>query len=590
MLRAVIMALTALMLGLALGAGGSTAMPASAVRAATAAGRSQAASAALRTQLLSGIEYIRWQPRNDKTANGLSEIDTTTQLMIAFLADPAPLSNPALMNEIVTTDTDAVERCMGQLKPEDAAHWDALMAAAVYTRQQYEKDGASAGYQVSFPVRSLFRLLRAQARPAFTPQVVRWLHDPSLAPLRNDQAALLARCGGPGASTELDAYYASLQVKHHAVPEPQALIRRPQAVEDDYLLQRDGLYREAGLWAEARGADGTRYALFPAEGLISDRDLYLAVDALADGVWDEVLPTGLQDMCFTHSHPGGPHVLGPGIPGPQGKLQITVADGAVKIMHHQPVIGNAIHGAGNNQWTETEPTGLNRVTTKLKLDDLHIDTDGDELTDVLEQRLFLDPAKADTDGDGITDAQDSAPLADPARMGAVERGIARALAYMMAINKYDYTWWNTSLEQDGYASTAGQPWSARYLLVHGCGPVDFCPQAPTYSICLNTPAQRDAYRAALQFYPPMSAVEISWTKRHMDPFQAWQASGLSDSQPVPKLREAKKWQRYFHRPLRKEPAAALIVYIDYWLHGAVVFLVELEGEYYPYDAPESWNA
>lgn len=582
MSHALIMALTALLLGLALGAGGSEAMPASAVRAALIAGRLPASSTTHRDRLLRGAED--WgRPRDELALPEFHGMDAATRLVITFLDNPDPLSDWALMHRLVTREHKAVEDCMAWLKPEDVAHWDALMAAAVYTRQQYGTEGACVGYPVSFPVWPMFRLLQARARPAFTPQVVQWLHDPSLAALHNDQAALLARCGGAGASIELVAYYESLQAKRHAVLKPKALVRPPPTVEEDILSHYNSIYRETGLWAEASGTGGVKYALFPAAGLISDRDLYLAVDAQPDGVWDEVLPTGLEDMCFTHTHPGGA-----GGPGPKGKLEFTVADGAVRIMHHQPVIEDVACGEGTNQWTEKQLTGANRVATLIKLDDLRKDTDGDGLTDVLEKLLFLDPTKPDTDGDEIKDAEDAAPLADPALMGPVERGIARALAFITASDQ-NYWWWDTSLEHGGYTdSTAGQPWSARYLLVHGCGPVDYSCRASTYSICLNTPSQRDAYRAALQLYPPMSAVEVSWTKRGMKAIEAWQASRQSDTKKSPGFYEASRWRSYLSQPFRKQPAAALIVHIDYWIFGSTILLLELDGEYYPYAVPSGW--
>src|SRR4030095_8395640 len=41
--------------------------------------------------------------------------------------------------------------------------------------------------------------------------------------------------------------------------------------------------------------------------------------------------------------------------------------------------------------------------------DLARDTDGDGLTDLLEERIVTDPNAADTDGDGILDGRDPLP-------------------------------------------------------------------------------------------------------------------------------------------------------------------------------------
>jgi hypothetical protein len=570
--------LAALLLGLAYCTGGSTAMVASVVKDAVATGRLHAADAKLRAQLLAGNETW-WRQHAAPPLREHGGIDAATQLTIAFLASPDPLSDPVVMHGLATADDNAVRSCLAWLTPADTAHSDALMAAAGYSRRVFDMDGTRLG----FPIRTYFRLLQARAQPADTAQVVRWLHDPSLVPLRNDLAALLARCGGATVQTELEAYYAQLYVTRHTTPQLRARIRRPPGATTTPYMQDDVIYRENGLWAEAGGPAGAKYALFPAAGLVSDRDLYLALYPAADGSCDELLPTGLTDMCFTHSHPGGA-----GGPRPRGKLAFSVDGDAVKIMHHKQVVEDSAYSAGKQRWSKRELTGANRVQTTIKLGELRRDKDGDGLTDVLERLLFLDPAQTDSDSDGIIDTQDAAPLANPRRMGPLERGIARALAYSTAIEK-NTMWWDTALEPSADTeNTAGQPWSARYLLVHGCGPVDYCGGAATYSICLNTPEQHAAYSRALQFYPGMSAVEISWAKRGMDPVQAWQGSKLSDSQPGLTRREAAQWWDYFSQPFMEEPTAALIVGIDYWIHGSTVLLLELDGEYYPYRISSVW--
>lgn len=55
------------------------------------------------------------------------------------------------------------------------------------------------------------------------------------------------------------------------------------------------------------------------------------------------------------------------------------------------------------------------------------DTDGDGLTDVVEERLSLDPQKPDTDGDGTPDAVDPCPNAAPRRLGETEQIIAACI-------------------------------------------------------------------------------------------------------------------------------------------------------------------
>lgn len=51
------------------------------------------------------------------------------------------------------------------------------------------------------------------------------------------------------------------------------------------------------------------------------------------------------------------------------------------------------------------------VVARLSLSRLDVDSDGDGLTDLVEQRLRLDPHNPDSDGDGLSDAEDPAPNA-----------------------------------------------------------------------------------------------------------------------------------------------------------------------------------
>lgn len=55
---------------------------------------------------------------------------------------------------------------------------------------------------------------------------------------------------------------------------------------------------------------------------------------------------------------------------------------------------------------------------------LLLDSDGDGLTDIVEQRLGTDPYKADTDGDGLKDAVDPCPNAVPRPLNDREKVIA----------------------------------------------------------------------------------------------------------------------------------------------------------------------
>ncbi len=54
-------------------------------------------------------------------------------------------------------------------------------------------------------------------------------------------------------------------------------------------------------------------------------------------------------------------------------------------------------------------TGSSPQLIEVPLEVLRLDTDGDSLPDIVEQRLLLDPTNADSDGDGQPDALDALP-------------------------------------------------------------------------------------------------------------------------------------------------------------------------------------
>jgi hypothetical protein len=58
---------------------------------------------------------------------------------------------------------------------------------------------------------------------------------------------------------------------------------------------------------------------------------------------------------------------------------------------------------------------------------LQTDSDGDGLTDIVEERLGTDPKRVDTDGDGLSDAVDPCPNAPPRRLGDTEKIISTCI-------------------------------------------------------------------------------------------------------------------------------------------------------------------
>src|SRR5262249_17152875 len=62
----------------------------------------------------------------------------------------------------------------------------------------------------------------------------------------------------------------------------------------------------------------------------------------------------------------------------------------------------------NEDLTREGSTG---AALRIALADARRDSDGDGLTDFVEQRLGTDPRRADSDGDGLKDSEDPAPMA-----------------------------------------------------------------------------------------------------------------------------------------------------------------------------------
>jgi hypothetical protein len=71
-----------------------------------------------------------------------------------------------------------------------------------------------------------------------------------------------------------------------------------------------------------------------------------------------------------------------------------------------------IETSARGQYKPVEFSCKREVRT-VRIADLLVDTDGDYLTDVLENRLGTDIRNSDTDGDGISDARDPSPLCPP---------------------------------------------------------------------------------------------------------------------------------------------------------------------------------
>ncbi len=485
-------------------------------------------------------------------------------LRARFLASSDPRQDPQLLRDVVSAGANAVLHIARGANITHPAQLDALVALAEYI-DQHQPGG---NYGVACEV--VFGELHKHAGPELAPQVMRWMQDSSLIDQRTTLLYLLARCGGPQAKQALNALYDAGQAPRHTQPGAPFAVSQA-ALESD--CGEDEQRKQSGVWAEARGWGKARLAVFPAFGLLCNRDLYCAADKDGDGQWDELLPTGLMDLSY-FSAPG---LISSG-PGPLGPLALTLSWGNLHITHHTPVLTTETYGAGREQYARLEITGTERITSTLSLKALRTDTDGDGLTDVTERMLFTDPAKADTDGDGLNDFHDPTPLADPARMGQLELGIARALKCSLGQAANDGTHYL-------------QPWRANYIELYGCGPVAYCADAQEYGICLATRELRLAYDKAMSGYASYNCIRVTYWRRGMTPAEARAASSYADQAPGPVAPGAEAADTFtdpHSSGLPRDPAVVLEVSIDFSGSGDCVQLVEIDGEYYPVSCEESW--
>jgi hypothetical protein len=451
-------------------------------------------------------------------------------------------------------------RLLRATAPEQEAHLDLL---ADVVAEAIDRPGLDTGRQKMPGV--FVAELRELAAPAYAPFIARLLKDDRFDPLNSELLGVLAQCGGELAATEAAQHYGGTFSQQLEPPAPPYKVLSEGWIDPEYI---DEWIKNAGFWAEADAESGGRYVALLGTGLLTDRDIFLGVDADSDELFEKLLPTGLQDMFYSHTHPGGPYG-----PEPLGALKLDFEAGEFTIQHHQPLYG-AADEYGYRRLNMDQTT---RLATTLSLDELQRDSDGDGLTDIYESLLLTNPNSADTDGDGLTDDADSCPLADPAQMGQVERGVARALALMFS-DGYDREWWQADQTQ--------LPLQARYVLVHGCGPIAFSGNSATYSICLTEAAQRRKYGEMLNGYPGMHDITVRWMHRDMSPeemFAAYYYGEVDDVQNY--AQEMKTWSDYGYQQLGD---ADCVVTVDYWLSGFRIDMVEIEGEYYPINCNMTW--
>ncbi len=475
-------------------------------------------------------------------------------LTARFLASPAPLADDALMCDITAQGINAVLALLPATPPDSTEHLDALLAETIHL---YHMDVLRRGTREELEY--FFTAIRRRADPAYAPTLIRWLREPALNWLPDAARIALAYCGGPAAREYLCAWYDAREVELHVPPPAPYALLKPQDETSEF--RQTQLLVQAGRWAQVELGGGQRYAVFPAPGLQNERDLYVAYDAQGDGRWEWILPTGLQDVFYQYQRNGMYYYYE--YPAPQGTLALGFTGDALRISHNQPRPGQP------NPAPEGAEFEVEFVADKLPSSDLARDSDGDGLTDLTEHALLTDPVLADTDGDGMGDAQDATPNADAARMGAVERGIARAMRYFYSDYYAGQGWWELPDSAGFYA--AGQPWNARYFTVAGCGPVAFSNSPGTYGVCISTPEQLRQYLAGASGLEEASLMALSWVTRD---------SAQQDPNGASYHLTAEYLDEY--------PAADMLVAFDRGRSGDSVQLKLVDGEYIPLGSAYSW--
>lgn len=134
-------------------------------------------------------------------------------------------------------------------------------------------------------------------------------------------------------------------------------------------------------------------------------------------------PDGMFLLIFPDSYLGGP-----------GDLWIAEADATGTTKGSARFTGISIHGQGLVRSQEiaisAELNGDaltihdgNGKKYQVSMKALDLDSDGDGLPDIVEQRLRTDPKSADTDGDGVKDSEDLAPNARLQKANSEEQAI-----------------------------------------------------------------------------------------------------------------------------------------------------------------------
>ena len=496
-------------------------------------------------------------------------------LAAEFVASPAPLDDIELMQRIVAGGAKCWNRLLQVLPTRSAAHRDTLAAILLY-RDHWRVDPDSAYNRLITPYyhRKLFNELLAVPGEESLPAMLRWIESGQFDNYECLLMLAIARSGDDGVNwlAANDRLGYSGERKADGTP-PETQVYQSSYLYTDY--DSDKYIKRK----EATDSSGGTVTAFTSAGLASLYDIYISLDPQPAGGFGHVLPTGLVDHPEYWSHKE--------IPAP-GQLSLDIMDDTLQIGHTW--ISPGTQPDGEWHWSHDKQYQL----SSINMEDLLRDTDGDGLTDIAEGMLHLDPANPDSDGDGSIDSLDCTPNVDAATMGAVERGIARALElHLMKNLELDYGDWTPQ-------PRVGNPWQSRCFQLYGSGSVAFAANAHEYSICLSAQQVRD-----MELQHPLQPgcwpdLRAEWIDLRRDPAEQFPHSSIyelimesdqSYSEDELATRMESWWESAMGFPDDyKGPQPDAVLDISSNMHGEKILFILINGEYWPVAIYNTWVA
>ncbi len=485
------------------------------------------------------------------------------ELVARYMALEDPSRDTALMLECSAAGINAFRAVQNHAAEMSSTQLDSLALLALAMTPPPDPQSY---FQMYSCIDSLIAWLINNGNESMTADMLRWQETEGLFWMPFAGAGIIAACGGHEARLWLDEYYAGLLAERGEQPGPPYAIQPEGAVFGD-IFQPDGQapeYWQASVVTE----DSTRYLAYVADGLSSERDIFLAIDNDADGAYEEVLSTGLSHTYFYMRHPGGPLRVDPDARDdnslPSRGIELSVDGDLVSIGHYVPELErheNDYREQGGEVQVYYEMNSAAFAQSSLDLATLRQDSDADGLPDVAERQMLTDPLLADSDGDGIADGADRNPLADSADLGPEERMLSRGIAFFTQYSPgFDY-WWRSRVP--------GQPLCARYIeLPQEIGPVAIGGQPGTWNICLTSPQMKAACNEHLQGYNSFNRISI----------ETDDAPGIYGNE----------LSAYTTFGPQFPSGTARLMHLSMALQGQFITFVEIEGEYYPVTVVQSW--